>query len=226
MKNNFLITTLLVLFAASAFGQLFTSPVEVFSKKKPSYLTLKSGDEIEGNIKTYKIKKGLIKEITLKVKGKKVTYTADQISSMYLPQSGLDKLGKAMDKMNDATQWNDEGDINAEYLKDGYAYFEQATVQLKKKKIDALLQMMNASFSNPVKIFHDPWSRETASASVGGIQVAGGLEKSYWVRVGDDVCFKLKKKDYPEALDKVFAKCESYKSEIPARLPNSLEKNY
>ena len=216
MKNNFLMTALLVLFTASAFGQYFSSPVEVFSKKKPSYITLKSGKTIEGNIKTYKLKKGLIKEITLKVDGKKKTYTPEDIASMYLPQSGLDKLGKAMDKMYDATQWESE-DINAEYMKDGYAYFEQATVQLKKKKIEALLQMVNTSFNNQVKVFTDPWARETASASVGGIQVAGGLEKSYWVKVGDDVCFKLKKKNYPEDLDKVFAKCGDFKSEVPAK---------
>lgn len=217
MKNNFLVTVLFVLFTASAFGQYFSSPVEVFSRKKPAYITLKSGEELVGNLKNYKLKRGLIEEITLELDKKgKTKYTPDQIAFMYLPQSGLDKMGKAMDKIYDATQWESE-DINADYMRDGYAYFEQATVQLKKKKIEALLQMVNVSFNNPVKVFHDPWASETASASVGGIKVAGGIEKSYWVKVGDDVCIKLKKKNYPEDLDKVFAKCEEYKSEVPAK---------
>lgn len=217
MKNSFLTTALLVLFAASAFGQYFSTPVEGFSRKKPAYVTLKSGEEVTGMIKDYDLKRGLIDEVTIVVgKKDKRKYTPDQIAFMYLPESGLNKLGAAMDKMYDATQWESE-DINAEYMKDGYAYFEQATVQLKKKKIEALLQMVNTSFNNPVKVFHDPWSGETTSVGVAGIKVAGGLEKSYWVKAGDNDCFKIKKKNYPEDLDKVFTKCDSYKSEIPAK---------
>ena len=217
MKNSFLTTALLVLFTSSAFAQYFSSPVEVFSRKKIAYVTLKSGEEVKGNLKDYDVKRGLIDEVTIEVAKKdKRKYTPDQIAFMYLPQSGLDKVGKAMDKIYDATQWQSE-DINSEYMKDGYAYFEQATVQLKKKKIEALLQMVNVSYNNPVKIFHDPWAGETSKLEVGGFTVAGGLEKSYWVKAGDADCFKIKKKNYPEDLDKVFTKCDAYKSEIPAK---------
>lgn len=212
MNKNFLITALLVLFGASAFGQYFSAPVEVFSKKKPVYLTLKTGEEVTGTLKKYGLKKGLIDEITIEVSKKdKREFKPEEIAFLYLPQSGLDK---AMDKMYDATQWESD-DVNAEYIKDGYAYFAQATVQLKKKKIEALLQVVNTSFATPVKIFHDPWSRETASASIGGIKVAGGLEKSYWVQVGDDDCFKIQKKNYPEDLERIFSTCSDYKSQIP-----------
>ena len=217
MKNNFLVTTLLMLFAASAFGQYFSNPVEGFSRKKPAYITLKSGEEITGTLKDYDLKRGLIDEVTIAVSKKdKRKYTPDEIAFMYLPQNDLDKLGKAMDFSSDATQWKSE-DINAEYMKDGYAYFEQATVQLKKKKIEALLQMVNVSFNTPVKVFHDPWASETDKLAVGGITVAGGLEKSYWIKVGDNDCFKLKKKNYPEDLDKVFEKCGEFQSKVPAK---------
>lgn len=213
MKNNFL-TAFLMLFAASCFGQYFATPVEGFSKKKPAYVTLKSGEELVGTIKDFDYKRGLIDEITLVVgKKDKRKLTPDQISHAYLPQSGLNKLSQAMDLTQDATQWGSE-DINQEYMQDGYAYFEQSTVQLKKKKIEALLQMVNPAFNNPVKIFHDPWAKESASAGVGGIKVAGGLEKSYWVIVKGKPAFKVLKKSYDEQLAEIFGACPDYISKL------------
>lgn len=212
MKNN-LLSALIMLFAATSFGQYFASPVEGFSKKKPSYVTLKSGEVLEGTIKDLDYKRGLIDEITLVVGKKKKKLTPDMIANAYLPQSGLNKLAKAMDFASDATQWGSD-DINQEYMKEGYAYFEQSTVKLKKKNIEALLQLVNPSFNNPVKIFHDPWAKESAGLEVKGIQVAGGLEKSYWVIIGGQDAFKIKKKDYTDSIGKIFGTCPDYISKM------------
>lgn len=213
MKNN-LIVALIMLFAATSFGQYFATPVEGFSKKKPSYVTLKTGEELVGTIKDLDFKRGLIDEITLVVgKKDKRKLTPDMIAHAYLPESGLNKMGKALDFAYDATQWGSD-DINQEYMTDGYAYFEQSTVRLKKKNIEALLQMVNPAFNNPVKIFHDPWAKESASVGVGGITVAGGLEKSYWVIIGDDPAFKIKKKEYEDSISKIFSTCPDYASKL------------
>lgn len=214
MKNKIISAALFMLFAATTFGQYFSTPVESFSRKKPAYITLKSGEEVTGTIKDYDLKRGLIDEITIEVAKKdKRKYTPDQISHMYLPQSGFDKMSAAYAKMYDATMWESD-DVNAEYMKDGYAYFEQSVVQLKRKEINALLQMVNASFNKPVKVFHDPWASESASLNVKGIKVAGGIEKSYWVVVGDDVAFKIEKKNYNDKLGEVYKNCSDYISKL------------
>ncbi len=213
MKNH-LLSALIMLFAGTSFGQFFSKPVEGFSKKKPCYVTLKSGEELVGTIKDLDRKKGLIDEITLEVgKKDKRKLTPDMIAFAYLPESGLNKVASAVDVVYDATQW-ESSDINGEYMTDGYAYFEQSTVQLKKKKIEALLQLVNPAFNNPVKVFHDPWAKESASVGVAGIKVAGGLEKSYWVVTGSGPAFKVEKKDYDEQISKIYGSCSGYISKL------------
>ena len=104
------------------FGQnkYFTDAVEIFSKKKISYVTLSDGEEIEGNIKRMKTTKGLMKELKLKMAdGSEKVLIPGDIQSMYLAQNEWDKVLEAS-KM-DVTKWDDE-DVNSERLKEGYAY--------------------------------------------------------------------------------------------------------
>jgi len=69
-------------------------------------------------------------------------------------------------------------------------------VYVKKKKRTMLMQLLNPHFASKVKVYHDPFARETTSVGVGGFTVAGGIDKSYYVQQGDEAAFRLKKKDY------------------------------
>lgn len=131
-----------------------------------------------------------------------------QISFMYLPQSNMEKWSQGMDKIYDMTQWDDQG-VESELIKDGYAYFVIAEVQLKKKEITTLMQVLNPGFSSKIQVFYNPWASETASASVGGFKVAGGDERSYYVRKGDEKAYRLQKKNYKESFKKLFGDCDT-----------------
>ena len=207
---------LFLIFAVTSYAQAgyISKAVEIFSRKKTAYVTLKDGTELSGTIKDLDRKKGLFEQITLAdEKKKKTKIDAEDISHMYLPQNSLDKMNATLDKMYDAQQWDAE-DINMEHLKEGYAYFEQSTIQLKKKQVDVLLQLLNPAFADPVRIYFDPYAKETASVGIGGVALAGGDDKSYWIKVGDEVAFKLKKKDYDENYQRIYAKCPDYIKEL------------
>lgn len=207
MKNLTLVCLLFAM-ATTLSAQSFLQPFEGVSRKKPSYVTLKDGTELEGTIKSLDRKKGLIEEIKIEMDGKKKKIAAEDIKHMYLPASNFAKLMNASEKVTDATKW-ESGDLDEEHLKNGYAYFEFAAVQIKKKKRDLLLQLVNPNFANGIRVYHDPFARETAGIGVAGIQVAGGLEKSYYVKKGDDVAIRLKKKDYDEQFKPFFGDCAS-----------------
>jgi len=208
MKNVTLICLLLTV-ATTLGAQSFLQPFEGVSRKKPSYITLKNGKELEGTIKNLDRKKGLIEEIKIEVDGKKQKIKAEDIKHMYLPASNFAKLMNATEIATDATKWESD-DLDEEHLKDGYAYFELATVQIKKKKQrDLLLQLVNPNFANGVRVYHDPFARETAGIGVAGIQVAGGLEKSYYVKKGKETAIRLKKKEYDEQFKPYFGDCAS-----------------
>ena len=152
-------------------------------------------------------KKGLISQVKIKDEsGKLYKLTPDKIKYMYLAPSGLDKVGKALDVLTDATKWNDEK-LDQDLIKQGYVYIEQSEVMLKKKKMVLLMQLLNPTSSKEVKIYHDPLAKETASVGIGGINVAGGDAKSYFVKKGNGVAVKLEKKDYKKSFKELWGDC-------------------
>lgn len=134
---------------------------------------------------------------------------------MYLPPSNYDKLGKATKFLNDATKWNNEK-LEQDLLKQGYVYFEYTPVKVKKKTIGMLMQLLNPSFSKAVQVYHDPYANETMSVGIGGVKVAGGNAKSYYIKHTDDeVAVRLKKKHYDDMFETLWGNCDSLKSEKP-----------
>ena len=186
----------------------FQDAIDLFSKKKTSYITLNDGTTIEGTIKKLNWKKGLFEEIKLETNGSKSKISAEEIKHMYLPQGNLDKIGNALVMTTDATKWNTKSEINMDHIKDGYAYFESAEVQIKKKKTQVLLlQLVNPAFAHKIKVYHDPYAKETAGLGIAGLKVTGGDDKSYWVKKGDDVAYKLQKKTYNDEKENLFGDC-------------------
>ncbi len=204
---------LLFVFVAPNIAQSFLSPSERFSGKKPAYLTLSDGTKVECTIDKIKRKKGLIKEIRVKVSGKKVSYKPDQIAFMYLMPSGFDKVAKGLDKAYDVQKWKEE-EIKSDLLKEGYIYFEQTVVQVKKKERTMLMQLLNPHFAKSIRVYHDPWAAETMSVGVGSLTLAGGFDKSYYIKhTGDKVAFRLKKKKYKKEFDSLYDSCKAIKKE-------------
>ena len=204
-RNKLCLLGLICFFlCGTVMGQNLLNPFNGISSKKMSYIHMQDGSEVKGNIKKLDRKKGLIEEVKIKTEdGNKKTLETEKISHMYLPQSGLDKLGKALDFMNDATQWNND-DYNQTLLGDGYALYEQSEVQIKKKKRTLVMQLLNPHFGNKIKIYHDPFASETMAPSVGGVKIAGGDDKSYYISVNGGTAYKLQKKNYKEEFKKLF----------------------
>ncbi len=178
-------------------------------------MTLNDGTEIEGTIKDLDRKKGLIEEVKIKDgAGKKYKFDADEIKYMYLPPSGFDKMSKALDFMGDAQKWNDEK-LNQDFLNQGYVYFELADVKVKKKNRKLLMQLLNPTFSKEVKVYHDPYAKETMGAGIGGVTVVGGDAKSYYVSKGGKPAFRLKKKDYKAEFTPMWNSCKELMEKYP-----------
>jgi len=219
---KFTLFALLLILLQPCFSQnhdYLAHAVEGFSKKKTSYITLHDGSEITGTIKKLDRKKGLFEKIILNTDDGKQKIDAEDIKFMYLPQSGWGKLAKSMNVMYDAQRWDGDNQINADYLRDGYAYFETSEVQIKKKKTQVLLmQLLNPAFSNKLKVYHDPWASESGGLGIGGIKVTGGRDKSYYFKKGDAIAYKLKKKHYDDQAPTIYEDCPEYFDSIKSEL--------
>ena len=207
MKHKYLLLVAFLFFGLAAQAQTFAPAFQGFSHKKTTYITLKNGDEISCMIKKLFFKKGLIDELKVVTAsdGKKVKINPEDIDHMYVPPSNLAKLTQKMDAATDLTKIRDN-ELSSEYLDDGYLYMESSKVQIKKKKVQVcMLQVMNPTFSKEIKVYNDPFAKETASVGVGGMTLAGGLDKSYYIKkTGEDVAKRIKKKEYKKDMDELF----------------------
>ena len=195
-------------FSLTATAQSFAVPLDGFSKKKTSYLHMEDGSVSEGLLGGFKRAKGQIETVKMQSEqGKKIKIDPVKIKFMYIPPSNLAKLGAAVDRVYDVNKWDAPSNMDSTLMGEGYVYFEKMTTQIKKKKTeDLMLQMLNASFSSKIKVFYDPFAKESMGLSVGGVTVAGGLDKSYYVfKEGtDEVAYRLYKKDYKEQFSTLF----------------------
>ncbi|MFT6358505.1 MAG: hypothetical protein ACJAYJ_002726 [Saprospiraceae bacterium] len=196
----------------SLVAQTFAPPFQGFSRKKTTFITLKDGTEISVFIKNLKFKKGLIDELKVSPAngGKKVKINPEDISHMYIPPSDMAKLYQILDAATDLTKLQDN-ELSTEHLDDGYLYMESSQVQVKKKKVQyCMLQVMNPTFSKKIKVYNDPLSNETVSIGIGGMKLAGGLAKSYYIKKeGEAIARRIKKKEYKKDMDEVFSECSS-----------------
>ena len=73
-----------------------------------------------------------------------------------------------------------------------------------------LMQLLNPTFSKSVKVYHDPFASETMSLGVGGVTVAGGLAKSYYMMLDtDNSAYKIEKSKYKKSFKALWDKCSS-----------------
>lgn len=186
-------------------AQLFTPAFDLFSVKEVAYINLEDGTKVEGIIHSINRINGLIKSITLTPTGekKKFSLKSEVISNMYLPISSFNKFDNAVNRAFDK---HIKG-INTEIIDNGYAYFEKTKVVKKNEVEELLLQLVNPSFSNKIKVYDIPLSKETTSTEVGGVTIALDENKSYFVKVGEATAIKLRKKDYDEAYVALYKDC-------------------
>ena len=202
----FLLTTFV---CTSLTGQNLMQPIELFSKKKTAYITLQDGTELEGKIDKLKRKKGLVRLIILEMEdGSEREIIPSEINYAFLPQSGFGKFASDIENAYDLTD-NFADPEMSEKIKDGYGYFAYRKVKLKKGEEELLLQLLNPHFNKGIQVYHDPYASESTSMNVGGFKVAGGVDKSYFILPpGEEVAWKIKKKDYTDELEAIFGACE------------------
>ena len=199
--KKILILALCFVVAQVASAQQLMPRVAGFSMKKTAYITMKDGKKLEGRVRGAKFKKGVIKQLTLKLEDDtKMKIKATDIKDFKAPASGLGKFAAAMEATSDVRKM---GQID-EAMRD-YGWYEQATLPIKKKTV-VLLQLVNPGFDSKIKVYDDPRAAETASASVGGVTVAGGLLKSYYVTKNGKT-IRLKKGDYKKEFKNLFGDC-------------------
>ncbi|MGB1043352.1 MAG: hypothetical protein ACPGU6_08155 [Tenacibaculum sp.] len=196
---------------------LFSKIYNSYSGKKLSYVTLKDGSKIVGYKKDVDRKKGQIYYIKLKQQKtkKKFKLESDEIKEMYLYPGGVQKFFKTLNHIYDVRQW-ERSDLDNDVLKQGYIYFKNQKVSLKNKKKEKeyLMQLVNAPFSKYIEVYGDPFAKQTTKLGIGGFNLAGGLQKSYYVKKNGKI-FWLRKKNLKDYYETLFGDSKEFKNKYP-----------
>ena len=206
-KQNFLLVLLCTMYTVTAFCQELLPPLERFSTKKQGYLIKNDDTRIDFVLDDLDRKKGLIVKVEGKsTDGKKFTLKAEDIKVLAIPPSGWSKFAALDDATRSVakTSRTKTNELNRELV-----YFYQE--KLEDRKITALMQLLNPDFSEKIRIYHDPFAMETMGFAVAGIQLTGGIDKSYYLRV-DGKTRRFFKKDYDDDFKTLFGSCEALKT--------------
>lgn len=225
MKKNFFVCLTLVL-SNLAWSQdkdekadeNFPTFLPVYDRysSKECIVKLKDGTVVKGVNKDLDRKKGQITNVEVMDAGTSTSkeYPADKIDEMYLYPSGLDKLGK---KGNAITNVRNYKAKNLDAILDqGYCYFKNQSVSLKNKKAERelLMQLVNPTFCTEIQVYGDNMAKETASIGYGPMKFAGGTDKSYYVKKGEEI-FWLKKDEFIESYLKLFGDNADFLKKYP-----------
>ena len=198
---------------------MFEPVYNSYSGNKLSTLILENGEKVIGYKKDVDRKKGQIYYVKIQdsISGNEREFNADDIKEMYLFPGGLEKIGKVSNHLFDARRWESR-DLESDLIQQGYIFFKKQNVSLKNKKDDKvyLMQLINPRFSKIIEVYGDPFANETSKFGIGGINVAGGLEKSYYIKKGDNI-FWLEKKNLEDYYDELFGDNKEFVTMYPKK---------
>ena len=193
---------LFILGVTAAAAQQFLPPIERFSGSKPGYLVLKTGERLDFTLDDLDRKKGLITKIEGKtLDGRKVKYMADEIQEAGLSPSDFAKMASFSESTRSIAKIQ-RNKVNESGRNLVLFYNER----LDDQKREALLQLVNPGFDSRIRVYDDPFAAETMGVGFAGVQLTGGMDKSFYVKTGSKI-IRLKKKNYDELFRPLFDTC-------------------
>ncbi|TAH20568.1 MAG: hypothetical protein EAZ08_05740 [Cytophagales bacterium] len=197
-----------ILLAETASAQQLLPPIEMFSNKKESFLVKNNGDTIKFFYSIYKFKKKAIVAIVGKdATGAKTEYKAEDTRIIALPPADFGKYVAFLNANESVTK---SKKTNQKAYNREMVYFFSENVD----GVNMLLQMLNPDFSSKIRIYHDPFAKETMGWGVGGVTLVGNEDKSYFIKENGKTS-KIQKKDYKERFVQLFGKCPKLLQKYP-----------
>lgn len=191
-----------ILFLHTVSAQQFLPPIERFSGSKPGYLILKTGERVDFTLDDLDRKKGLIIRVEGKsLDGKKFKYEADQIQELGLNPSNFAQMAAFSESTRSVAKIQ-RNKVN-ETSRDLVLFYNE---RLDDPNREALLQLVNPGFDSQIRVYDDPFAAETMGVGFAGVQLTGGMDKSFYVKHRGKIV-RLKKKNYDSAFGALFESC-------------------
>lgn len=182
---------------------------------KEAYVVTNAGDTVRGRVLSAMIMSGQLRSFTIKeADDNKQKFKSTDVKLLAVKPSKLSNISSAMSvpNLSRAMEVDFSDIIDREWV-----YFEQALLPKKKDKY-VMMQLLNPGYDSKIKVYLDPNANQTMNVSAGGLNLAGGEDKSYLVVYDGNKSEVYKKSGYKkDALEKLYKNCpvftENYEGE-------------
>lgn len=195
-------TVSLLVFAFQAQAQSFLTPYSTFISDKPSYVITQEGDSIFGTIRSVMHSGNFIKRVSIKDnQGKIHKLEAFQIRR-FATQPGDYAIFETIAERTSSLRQIIKTDFNDVRDREWLIYDGELLPRRSNKY--GLLQLLNPSFDQHIKVYDHPNGSKSMPIRVAGIRVVGGEDRTLLVVKDNQQAVIVRKASYKESFAALF----------------------
>jgi hypothetical protein len=202
MKNLKLTFLALLGITFSLTAQDLQQPLEEVPLSNRGYALLKTGEVIEGRIRTTNSSRGITK-VKLEDKfGVGHTINSEDMYEFAIEMNDAVRLQYAMEAGSSVKKLLSKKEPDAKPT--DYIIFRNTSIEGGK---ELLLQLLNPDSDEVFEVFYDPFARKTTELSGTHITWTGDRHRAYFVSKNGDPLLKVKKGNYNKMFAILFGDC-------------------
>ena len=184
-------------------AQGFTEPFTDFFSERQCYVITNSGERIVGWLRSATESRGFITRLSLKDVDDRVhKFKAEDLQSFSVKPDFVSKLSAVAESSNSIREILDTN--HEDILERGWIHYDTQNMPRRKRKM-ALLQLMNPTFDEHIKVYYHLNGSKSMPVSLGGINLTGGEERTFWVVKGDSKPIIVRKASFKKYYNLLFA---------------------
>lgn len=199
LKLTFL-AFLAICFSLSA--QQLQQPLEEIPFSNKGYVLLKSGEVVEGTIRSTTSGRGINQVKMEDAHGIKHTLKAAEIQEFAVAMNGAVRLQYFSERGSSVKKLFSKDQPTA--MPKDFIVFRNTSINGEK---ELLLQLLNSDFDTVFEVYYDPFARKTTALEGDWITWTGDKHRAYFISKQGGPLVKVKKGNYTKAFATLFGDC-------------------
>ncbi|MEB2787343.1 hypothetical protein [Algoriphagus persicinus] len=202
MKSVSLFIALFIPLLGTISAQQLQQPLEVVPFSNKGYVLLKSGDIVEGTIRSTTSGRGINQVKLEDSNGVKHTLNAPEIQEFAVAMNGATRLQYAMERGSSVKKLLSRDQPTAK--PNDFIIYRNTSINGEK---ELLVQLLNPDFDSIFEVFYDPFARKTTALEGEYITWTGDKHRAYFISKNGSPLLKVKKSNYKRVFATLFGDC-------------------
>lgn len=189
-----------ICFSLSA--QQLQQPLEEIPFSNKGYVLLKSGEVVEGTIRSTTSVRGINQVKMEDAQGIKHTLRAEEIQEFAVAMNGAVRLQYFSERGSSVKKLLSKDQPTG--MPRDFIVYRNTSINGKR---ELLLQLLNPGFDSIFEVFYDPFARKTTALEGEYITWTGDKHRAYFISKNGSPLLKVKKSNYKRVFATLFGDC-------------------